>query len=67
MQYFSTSPRRAGKGLFEKAHVAYVNYLDEKEFMQLPRNFHCHDSTLELVLELPSLTAFHGMPPPVIF
>ena len=56
MQYFSTSPRRAGKGLFEKAHVAYVNYLNEKEFMQLPRNFHCHDSTLELVLAMSGST-----------
>lgn len=56
MQYFSTGPRGAGNGLFEKAHVAYVNYLDEKEFMQLPRNFHCHDSTLELVLAMSGST-----------
>ena len=56
MQYFSTCPRSSGTGLFEKAYVAYATYLDQEEFMQLPRTFHCHDGTLELVLALSGST-----------
>ena len=50
MQYYSKRNRNKGTELYRNAHVVYASFLDEEEFMKLPRSFHCHDNTLELIL-----------------
>lgn len=64
MQYFSNRSRRGVKEAYERTRVVYASYLDQEEFLQLPRTFHCHGNTLELVLVMSgsTLAIIDGVP-----